>query len=69
MCWRNSRKANHKTAKECKRKYNPQTRTHIKEKKMIKYVRLDSIHNIKTVKLKDDNFFLQTSKVQLHSIY
>jgi len=53
MCWHNSRKANRKTAQERKRKYNPPTRTHTKEK-ITKYVRLDSIHNNKPVKLEDD---------------
>jgi len=69
MCWHNSRKANHMTAQERKRKYNPQTRTHTKEKTVTKYVKLDSIHNIKTAELKHDIFFLKTSTVQLHSIY
>jgi hypothetical protein len=57
MYWHKSRKASHNTAHGRKRKYNPQTRTHTKEK-IIKYVRLDRIHSIKTVKLKDDRLFL-----------
>jgi len=49
MYWHKSRKTNHNTTHGRKRKYNPQTRTHPKEK-IIKYVRLGSIQNIKTVK-------------------
>jgi hypothetical protein len=58
MCWHNSSKANHKTAEECNRKCKSQTRTHTKEKITTNYVRFDSIHNIRIVKLKGDRGFL-----------